>query len=514
MQTKNHVSNHFAVAVIILGTIVFGFTGAAYADENAPSSAVGAAAQPASDTAEKAASASPATTGSKAALNNNTSSIEDGQNLSATTVSSVEMTTLMQRLNELEKKSTADSERIAELTERLDQQETNSIDAETAHEMDLQVYGFLDVQFSKLFIKKGTFYKGGLPDASTFTLGHWNLFIKKALDEHFSVVGEVRFLFQPMGEESNWVGFEREEYSRFDTRATDIVDNHFFNWGGISIQRAYIQYALNDYFGLRAGYYLTPFGIWNEEHASPVILFAHRPFLSTSGNLPEAQLGLYLFGKAYAGDKTVFQYGLTVSNGRGPTAEVYDLDENKGLGLTFQASYEGPVFFNAGTYLYMGDYRDIERGMTLPTIGFTETTTIEYSEKAMSLHLQFKWKGVRLQGEYVRRLIEYEDGHRESADHGRGIYFAPDHVRNGTYELLAYTLPFEKLTLTPYILHEYKDMPTWAEYWAGHSYGAGINWLISPPVVFKIEGLLNKHRKESGVNSDFKMLIAQLAVTF
>lgn len=492
MGTGNRLSAYFVLAMMLSGPLTFCYPKLADAEETKPKSATSAAPSSASE----------------AANDKTASSGDEPGNTSA------EMAALQQRLSELEKKSEADSARIEELSERLDLQETDSIESEAARENDLQIYGFLDVQFSKLFIKKNTFYKGYLPDASTFTLGHWNLFIRKSLSDHFSVLGEVRFLFQPMGEESDWVGFERTEYSRFDTRATDIVDNYFFNWGGISIQRAYVQYSLNDYFGFRVGYFLTPFGIWNEEHASPVILFAHRPFLSTSGHLPEAQLGLYLFGKAYLGERTIFQYGFTVSNGRGPTAEVYDLDENKALGLTLQATYDGPVSLNAGTYLYMGDYRDVTRSMTLPTIGFRETTTIAYAEKAMSLHLQFKWKGLLLQGEYVRRLIEYEDGHRESADHGRGILFTPDHVRSGSYELLAYTLPFENLTLTPYVLHEYKDMPPWVEYWAGHSYGAGINWQIIPPVVFKVEGILNRHRKEGGVNSDFKMLIAQLAVTF
>jgi hypothetical protein len=499
MGTGNRMSAYFMLAMMLSGALTFCYPELADADDTTPKSS---------------ATAVPSTAETAGKTQNESAELAATSSAEGMGNESPEMAALQERLSELEKKSESDSARIEELTERLDMQEMDSIQSEAAQEMNLQVYGFLDVQFSKLFIKEDTFYKGYLPDASTFTLGHWNLFIRKSLSDHFSVLGEVRFLFQPMGEESDWVGFERTEYSRFDTRATDVVDNYFFNWGGISIQRAYVQYSLNDYFGLRIGYYLTPFGIWNEEHASPVILFAHRPFLSTSGHLPEAQLGLYLFGKAYLGQRTILQYGFTVSNGRGPTAEVYDLDENKALGLTLQASYDGAISLNTGTYLYMGDYRDIARSMTLPTIGFTETTTIAYAEKAMSLHLQFGWRGLRLQGEYVRRLIEYEDGHRESADHGRGILFTPDHVRSGSYELLAYTLPFENLTLTPYVLHEYKDMPPWVEYWAGHSYGAGINWQIIPPVVFKVEGILNKHRKEGGVNSDFKMLISQLAVTF
>ena len=425
-----------------------------------------------------------------------------------------EIAQLKRRLAQLESKSESDSQKIEALNARLDMEDEKELDALTTRSMDLRIYGYLDIQFYKLFIKEGTFYKGFLPDSSTFTLGHWNLFLEKPLSDHFRMLGEVRFLFQPMGQESDWVGFDREPYGRFDTKATDYVDNYYFNWGGISIQRAYVQYTLNDYFNARVGYYLTPFGIWNEDHASTVILFAHRPFLSTGGHLPEAQLGLYLFGKAFAGDRVSFQYGLTASNGRGPTAEVYDLDENKGLGLTLQATYDGPVYLNAGTYLYMGDCTDIARHIEMPPIDFVETTTVAYSEKVMSFHAQLKWKGLLIQGEYIRRLIEYDGTKRESSDHGQGVYFSPDHIRSGSYELLAYTLPFEKVTITPYVLHEYKDMPSWVEYWAGHSIGGGINWRIIPSVVFKIEGIHNKHRKEQGINSDFQMLITQFAVSY
>ena len=506
MRTEVNADTRFSTVTLIFAAVISGYPEAAIAQ--APPT--DAPAEPDADSSAEAvdvAPASPESDTDRGPTAGPPPAAPDGAAPS-------KLEALEQRLSELESRAKADAQEIEALNERLDMQEESEIAAIADEEMSLSAYGFIDVQFSKFFIKKDTFYKDYLPDSTTFTLGHWNLFLRKMLNENFSVLGEVRFLFQPMGEESDWIGYEREEFSRFDTRATDVVDNHFFNWGAVSIQRAYIQYVLNDYFGVRAGYYLTPFGIWNEEHASPVILFAHRPFLNTAGHLPEAQLGLYLFGKIFAGNRLSFQYGLTVSNGRGPTSEVYDLDENKGLGLTLQASYDGPVFLNVGTYLYMGDYTDISREMRMPDVDFVKTTTVAYSEKAMSLHLKLKFKGLLIQGEYVRRLIEYDDTKRESSDHGIGILFSPDHVRSGSYEILAYTLPFDAVSITPYVLHEYKDMPTWAEYWAGHSFGGGINWRIIPSVVLKVEGLHNKHRKEEGVSSDFEILIVQLAASY
>lgn len=427
-----------------------------------------------------------------------------------------EMEALKQRVLELEQKSEADTQEVEDLKMRLDMQEENDIVRMTEKERELKVYGFLDVQFSKFFYPEDGLLNGLVPKASSFALGHWNIFLEKPLGDHFRVLGEVRFLFAPLGEESDgWMG--SGDFSRTETQATDWVDAYYFNWGGIAIQRAYIEYKLNDYFGVRVGHYLTPYGIWNEDHASTVVISAHRPYLNTARYLPEAQTGLYFFGRAFLSDSVSMDYGFTVSNGRGPTVEVYDLDENKGLGLNLKLSYDGPVSISGGTYLYMGDYTDTTRRLDTSegTVDFVEDITVQYKEKVFSLHLKLEWQGVLLQGEYVRSLIEYQDGKRPSADFGVGVAYAPDHIEQGAYALAGYMLPFEKVQIRPYFFYEYMDPPKWSGYPYGHVYGGGINWRIIPPVVWKLEYYyVNNDESANLASSDLSVLITQLAVSY
>ncbi len=438
--------------------------------------------------------------------------------------SDAKLQAMEKRLLELEKKSAADdaraaldAEKIEDLSERLDRQEEEDIKRLSEKDLDLRIFGFVDFQFFKYFIPDDAFLNGLTPSKTGFGVGHWNLILEKPLSEHFSLLGEVRFLFQPMGQETEWFGGagENEPYGYFDNEGSDWLDNYFFGWGAVHIQRLYLQFKLNDYFAVRAGNYLTPFGIWNEDHGSPVILFARRPMINTGDFLPESQTGLYFFGKAYLSEQVSFQYGLTVSNGRGPAAELYDLDENKGLGLGLQLTYDGFAYVNAGTYLYMGDYTEVEKRLQANPFDFVETIAVSYKEKVMSFHLKFLWKGLLIQGEYIRRLIEYVDGKREIADWGAGRLYSPDHIRQGSYEVLAYTLPFKKVTLTPYALHEYRMMPDWVQYYSGHRYGGGINWRIIPPVVLKVEASYMDNDPLMGVEvNHFTTFVTQLAVVY
>ncbi len=427
----------------------------------------------------------------------------------------LELEALKQRVQKLEEKSADDDAKIADMQTQLDFQDEAEVVRMEEKERALKVYGFLDVQFSKLFFRDDSLLDGLLPHATSFALGHWNIFLEKPLSEHFRVLGEVRFLFQPLGEEANgWMG--SGDFERVNTNATDWVDAYYFNWGGIAIQRAYVEFKLNDHFGVRAGHYLTPYGVWNEDHASTVVISAHRPYLNTAKYLPEAQTGLYFFGRAFAGPKVCFDYGFTVSNGRGPATEVYDLDENKGLGLVLKMKVDGPVKLDMGTYLYMGDYTDLTRSLTYENgIDFVENITVEYKEKAFSVHLKLEWAGIYLQGEYVRELIEYQNDHRPLAEYALGTSYAPDHVRQGAYALLGYMLPFEKVQIRPYFFYEYMGPPRWSGLPFGHAYGGGINWRIVPPVVWKLEYYyLNNDDVDYLANTDLSVVMTQLAVSY
>jgi hypothetical protein len=112
-------------------------------------------------------------------------------------------------------------------------------------------------------------------------------------------------------------------------------------------------------------------------------------------------------GRVFPSDRTLFDYAFTVSNGRGPIEEVYDLDNNKGLGLRLRLGYDGSKFdFEIGTYGYMGKYTD--KKVTWNIMGFAEVDTESYDEYTGTASLLIKFYGVRLQSEFVRSLIKYD----------------------------------------------------------------------------------------------------------
>lgn len=413
-----------------------------------------------------------------------------------------------------------------ELEERVDSLETSQIEQMQEEERKLKIFGFADVQWYKFWYKKDSAYTNSLNDNNSFAVAHWNLFMEKRLSEQFRVLGEVRFLFQPYGEE---LSVDSElwgtEWERANVKATDWVDAYYFEWGGISIERFWIEYHPNDYFGVKAGMYLTPYGVWNVDHGSTVVIPAHRPFISTARLLPESQTGLYLYGRAFPSDKTAIDYGLTLSNGRGPTTKLYDLDESKALGGLLTFSYDGPVVaLSFGTYLFIGESTDITRGNGFDAATGQSTnyinTVYNYIEKSMSFYLKFEAAGFLLQSEFVRGLIRYEEGGRalyfEMSD--TLAYYLPDFIQQGAYVLAAYRLPFDAVSISPYFIYEYGEPDPMSALPSGHNFGGGINWRITPAVVWKVEGF-HHHANKSlfGLQAErlhYNVVSTQLAVSY
>jgi hypothetical protein len=429
---------------------------------------------------------------------------------------------LKQRISELESKASSEDTEKQELEMRMDMMEEAQFSRIEEEQYALKIYGFADVQWYKFFYKDDTLYEGYLNDNNTFGVGHWNLYVEKRLSEKFRFLGEVRFLFQPYGEEvvDEEAMMSGAEYvlGRKDTEATDWVDNYYFDWGGISIQRLWIEYKYNDKFGVRVGNFLTPYGIWNVDHASTVVIPAHRPFIITSQILPESQTGLYFFGRFFPSDSTSIDYALTLSNGRGPTAKLYDLDENKGVGLNLSFNYDGPLDINMGTYMFLDEYTSSQIVLTTATTDYRTETVESYLNAAIALHLKIEWQDVTIQGEFVRSLVKYKDGGRPLSF---GALYLTDHVDWASYGLIAYRLPFDAITLRPYFVYEYqKPFEGLNTATVGHNFTGGLNWQITPMVTWKLEVYYHREDREglrwgySNSQLHYGVVTSQLAVSY
>lgn len=411
---------------------------------------------------------------------------------------------LKARLAQKEEASTA-NEITNQLAQSVNVLEDAEFDRMQAKERNLKVYGFADFQWYKFFYSKNSLYDGSLNDKNSFTVGHWHMYLEKRVSDKFRFLGEVRFLFQPYGDETDF-GLIPNQYTtddeianapsfaRANTQTQDWVDAYYFDWGAISIQQIWLEYKYSDLFGVRAGNFLTPYGIWNVDHASTVVIPGHRPFLITASLLPESQTGLNFFGRIFPSDSTAIDYAITLSNGRGPTSKVYDLDESKAIGLSLSFSYDGPVSLSLGSYLYLGEYTDVVRnaGYDIATARYDYKTEVaeNYLEKTMAFHLKIKWEGLLLQGEYVRSIARYKEDGRpilfEESAFGPALYETDFHQHAG-YGLVAFQIPVDAIHLSPFFIYEYQKPADRTFLPQGHNYGGGLNWRITPTVVLKAD---------------------------
>ncbi|MBN2804053.1 MAG: hypothetical protein JXR91_13245, partial [Deltaproteobacteria bacterium] len=236
-----------------------------------------------------------------------------------------------------------------------------------------------------------------------------------------------------------------------------------------------------DLFNIRVGHYLTPYGIYNEDHGSPVQIDSSVPFIITNNYLPNSQTGIMLFGSAYPADVLGVEYAVTLSNGRGPVSELHDLDENKAVGARLKLKLQfGDFKITAGGYGYYGKYTNKEYTMDVyldPSAnGFdpdidrpvraSSSVESKYREKIITADLKVEFKGIQLLGEYVGRRVEYITPpgleYEDTLNLGAGITIPAvqsNYVAQGAYAMLAYTLPLKKFLkqtqITPYFGLDY-----------------------------------------------------------
>lgn len=419
-------------------------------------------------------------------------------------------------IDELKKK-------LEEMEERLDSMEEEHL-ADIENEIQqnkrtLDVYGFFDFSFNKAFIEEDNYVKGILVDTWSFMVSHLNLYLASQLTETLSALVELRFTFAPNGYETSLLPYER-----VDTTIVDSFNTEKYRLGGVLIERVQLTWQPYDFFGITAGRFLTPFGIWNVDHGSPVLITGSPPYMMILQTVPLAQTGIQVHGRFFPFEKSYIDYAFTVSNGRGPMDEVYDIDDNKALGLRLRFERDGRnVDFALGGYGYWGETSDVTKNVStdLSTGGFIDTEVTErYDELAGALDFVLEMFGVRLQGEYARSLRKYEIRPLLTlpiVNITAPDKYQPDYIQWNVYGLLAWQLPLEALlgdmTLTPYVLHEYSVQDD-----SEHDYDTkvtrfGINY---KPIVFVAIKLETTYVKpvDSVYMNPWWIVGAQLAVTF
>jgi hypothetical protein len=331
------------------------------------------------------------------------------------------------------------------------------------------VYGFMDIGllYSQLYKTNAIF--GPVPDKPSFFQNQINLYFSSKITESLNALVELRFSYLPHGADKNYaipqLGPD-SKYSRVNSTVYSPTSSQELTFNGVIIDRAVVSWTPYDFLGFRAGRFITPFGIWNVDHSPTVILPIRLPYIITMGPIPLRQTGVEAFGRVFPITNTYLEYGVSLSNGRGPTEEIYDLDNNKALGFRLKGAYNvGDLSVALGGYLYSGLVTDIKKSYFIDSSGvkLTSEPTVRYSESAGSGDLSISFKGLKIQGEYARSLVKYSK--RPTITYldtdvasGLGLYW-PDYTDWNAYGLVAYELGFtvanKEMTVVPFVMYEY-----------------------------------------------------------
>ncbi len=173
--------------------------------------------------------------------------------------------------------------------------------------MRLGINGYIDLEYT---------YMGKMPIEDTGT---------------FTAIDEQSYLDQ--NHMNLLLDAEKENFrAHMNIESTHAYTTEEGGKGGFKIEDAYGEYTFNDLFKVRAGYFLMPFGIYNEVHyiASlfatvvlpqmyhPSEIYKEDPLIDGAANLMAS--GVYLGGKAE------LDYSLYIGNGQ---REQDGMDKNK-----------------------------------------------------------------------------------------------------------------------------------------------------------------------------------------
>ncbi len=354
----------------------------------------------------------------------------------------------------------------------------------------LELYGFADFSYLHMLGKKDSILRQYVAAYPSFYVGHLNLYLSSTLGENWRSLAEVRFTYSPLGNER-----QQASDGTFPVTKTTTVDyaelQRTFSWGGVEIQRAWLEYQPFDFLSIRGGEWLTPYGYWNDDHGSPTIIAVHKPFPIGDAFFPEHQTGLVALGKYFVGS-TAIGYAATLSNGRGPYDVIRDLDNNKAVGG--RVYVESSAFGNltVGAAAYRGRYTAstkryrVDNTGAQPVAAIYRTIDSAFDELSLGADVRFLWKGLHVQGEVMTNETHYDPRHRpRTAGFDPAPTFSADYRRVGGYLLLGYRTSW--LNLMPYVMGEhssYADNDQAPPVWA---WSAGLNLRPTPNVVLKAE---------------------------
>src|SRR5690606_9592937 len=125
---------------------------------------------------------------------------------------------------------------------------TGGSDASVMADLDayrLNIYGFADFAYTKTLSGDMSFGRG-------FAVGNLNVYIGAELGDGWRALSEVRFTYLPHGSYALTAEAFTEEAIPLNTTVGDYADySRPLRWGGIEIERAWLEYSFTPWLALR-----------------------------------------------------------------------------------------------------------------------------------------------------------------------------------------------------------------------------------------------------------------------
>ena len=356
--------------------------------------------------------------------------------------------------------------------------ETSAVDTTT------RINGFVDFGMYNVLTKA---WRKALQPHPSFFIGNFNVYISKALSDTVRMFAEVRFTYLPNGV---------ADVNTNLVTSTSVADYTNFSaelkWGGIEIERVYLEWSITPWLALRAGQFLTPYGIWNVDHGSPTIISVIQPVVIARQLFPERQTGLELRGQLALSAQSSIGYHLTLSNGLGPASDYVDLDDNKAVGARVWWLYEGYGQLTLGGSGFIGTDADTQMLIGLGSdehLKYTERVNAKSTVLSLAADVQWRLDGLLLQAEFASRQTVYTKDGRPALTHPlTGVRAGlPDAFDYGYYFLAGYR--FEWLGVMPYVVAHFVEYLERRLLLRPKTYvfEAGLNIRPMDSVVFKIQ---------------------------
>lgn len=380
------------------------------------------------------------------------------------------------RMDELAKRSAAAEARAAE-AEQLADLATEMNGGEVEQEDDrLRIYGFTDVALSKIYVGEDSRFAGLVDRNSSFALGNLNVYFDANPHPSIRALSEVRFSLFPHGNLTN--DFDRVDASTYDV--TSATGRNRVIQGSIILERAWIEWKEFDAFKVRAGYFLTPYGIWNIDHGAPVLISVVLPTFWASEYFPTHQMGAMALGEVFY-KRLEFGYRAYVSNGR--VSGQLDGDFFKNLGGRVYVRRTGDIDTQVGLSGFWGKEATYDKQIVSFEPFLVESTkATEYEEFGVAADVSVDVGDLRVRSEFVLNQREFSEGLREPA--APPGTFQRDETRWNVYGIASYRTPLE--WLEPFVFLEHARRPTLSDN-GNDVFSAGLMTHLAPGTKFTFQ---------------------------